>query len=284
MQIPELRVTGKMKTRAEDDIAFMQPTQIPLLSREAEVRGSARNLFAPGALGCGQDVLVRSARLTCRVGVGGAADVSSVTGASSATNGASELSAEWRTPRAMGRSLTDVTVVLYIREMAADIGEATMDSILEIQRAMSSEITMLLQVQLLFQTWLSLAMSRGVGPGEDFGQHVDSRMWGRQDAERNAESIKHRFRKRSAKGVQFHFVTTFMLEGIRLRAQAPNAALLLDSGSVVMQVGAFRAALSSHASALQPDANALSTWQVEGRPKGSIQQRAQHLHWKLSLE
>ena len=102
------------------------------------------------------------------------------------------------------RSITDVQLVFSVEQMSNEVREDMLNSLLELQRTMSSEIA----------TFLAQA--------EDYARKI-SRRRKRHDG--------GRFR-----GVQFHFHLIFLLEGILLSAAAPGATLLLDTGFFTLQM------------------------------------------------
>jgi hypothetical protein len=102
------------------------------------------------------------------------------------------------------RSITDVQLVFSVEQMSNEVREDMLNSLLELQRTMSSEIA----------TFLAQA--------EDYARKISKRRK-RHDG--------GRFR-----GVQFHFHLIFLLEGILLSAAAPGATLLLDTGFFTLQM------------------------------------------------
>ena len=120
-------------------------------------------------------------------------------------------------------TITDVDIRFVIQRMCNEVRQDMLNFFLEIQRTMKTEINMFLQT-----------------------------------AEKYAASLGKKRETRAAMGVQLHFTITCMLLGIRLRALAPDTALLLDTG--------------------------FFTFEVVGRPTHGKSSKEKALQWKIGLE
>jgi len=121
-------------------------------------------------------------------------------------------------------SITDVNVIFSIKEMCNEVRQDMLNFLLEMQRTMKAEINTFLQA-----------------------------------TEKYAASLGKKREIRAATGAHLQLHLTFLLMGIRLRAVAPDSALLLDTG--------------------------FFTFEVVGRPAGAqAKKHDKALQWKIGLE
>ena len=124
-------------------------------------------------------------------------------------------------------TITDVNVTFSIKEMCNEVRQDMLNFLLEMQRTMKTEINMFLQA-----------------------------------TEKYAASLGKKREMRAAMGVQLHFHFRFLLTGIRLRAVAPDTALLLDTGFFTLEVVGRPAGACNTASSNPTRENKALQWKI----------------------